>query len=153
MKFAPPITVLLSSLALASCGGDSTPATDAAGQAPVAAPSTVSTSPSAATDAIRGRVRSANGPEAGVWVIAETRDLGTRFARTVVTDDNGNYLIPGLPDATYDIWVRGYGLVDSAKVQAAPGSRLDLDALVAPDAAAAARLSASRVAAVVASGE
>ncbi|MDR2213429.1 MAG: carboxypeptidase-like regulatory domain-containing protein, partial [Pseudomonadales bacterium] len=93
----------------------------------------------AANDDIRGTVQSANGAEAGVWVIAETHDLGTRFARIVVTDDNGNYLIPDLPQANYEIWVRGYGLVDSAKVQAAPGGTLDLSATLAPDAAAAAQ--------------
>ncbi len=81
---------------------------------------------------------SANGPEAGVWVIAETHDLGTRFAKIVVTDDAGNYLLPELPEANYDIWVRGYGLVDSDKVTAAPGVALDLEAVIAPDDATAA---------------
>ena len=89
-------------------------------------------------DVISGTVTSENGPEAGVWVIAETNDLGTRFAKTVVTDDNGNYLLPALPEATYNIWVRGYGLVDSEKVTATPGVTLDLAAITAPDAAAAA---------------
>ena len=89
-------------------------------------------------DAITGTVTSENGPEAGVWVIAETHDLGTRFAKTVVTDENGAYLLPALPEATYNIWVRGYGLVDSEKVTATPGVTLDLDAVIAPDAAAAA---------------
>src|SRR5262249_40991667 len=60
-----------------------------------------------------GVVSGPNGPEAGVWVIAETNDLGTKFARIVVTDDQGRYLIPDLPRANYDVWVRGYGLVDS----------------------------------------
>jgi hypothetical protein len=78
------------------------------------------------------------GPEAGVWVIAETADLPTAFARIVVTDDEGRYLIPDLPEATYDVWVRGYGLVDSPKVQAAPGATLDLAAVPAPDPLAAA---------------
>ncbi len=85
-----------------------------------------------------GVVRGPNGPEAGVWVIAETHDLDTRFARIVVTDDQGRYLIPDLPQANYDIWVRGYGLVDSDKVQAAPGTNLDLTAVIAPTHAAAA---------------
>ena len=49
-----------------------------------------------ATD-IGGVVRSASGPEAGVWVIAETTDLPTKFARMVVTDDQGRYVIPDLP--------------------------------------------------------
>ncbi len=85
-----------------------------------------------------GVVKSANGPEAGVWVIAETSDLPTKFAKIVVTDDRGRYLIPDLPKASYSVWVRGYGLVDSPKIQATPGQRLDLGAVVAPSAAAAA---------------
>src|SRR5262245_65072403 len=70
---------------------------------------------------LSGTVTSANGPEAGVWVIAETTGLPTRFAKIVVTDERGRYLIPDLPKATYQVWVRGYGLVDSPKVEAAPG--------------------------------
>ena len=66
-------------------------------------------------DDIGGVVTSANGPEAGVWVIAETTNLPTKFAKIVVTDDQGRYLIPDLPRANYDIWVRGYGLIDSAE--------------------------------------
>src|SRR5215472_9360574 len=89
-------------------------------------------------DDIAGVVTSAKGPEAGVWVIAETTDLPTKFAKIVVTDDRGRYLLPDLPKATYSIWVRGYGLVDSAKVQSAPGKTLGLKATVAPDARAAA---------------
>ena len=89
-------------------------------------------------DDIAGVVTGPDGPEAGVWVIAETRDLPTRFVRSVVTDDAGRYLLPDLPEATYDVWVRGYGLVDSEQVRAEPGARLDLRAVVAPDAAAAA---------------
>ena len=61
---------------------------------------------------LSGLVTGANGPEAGVWVIAETADLPTKFAKVVVTDDRGRYLIPDLPKATYSVWVRGYGLVD-----------------------------------------
>ena len=89
-------------------------------------------------DDIGGVVASAQGPEAGVWVIAETRDLPTRFVRFVVTDDSGRYLLPDLPEAAYDVWVRGYGLVDSERVRAEPGEALDLTAVAAPDAAAAA---------------
>ncbi|MCY4030309.1 MAG: carboxypeptidase-like regulatory domain-containing protein, partial [Acidobacteria bacterium] len=90
-------------------------------------------------DDIGGVVTGPDGPEAGAWVIAETSDLPTLFNRIVVTDDEGRYVIPDLPDATYDVWVRGYGLVDSEKVRATPGSTLDLTAVVAPDAAAAAQ--------------
>ena len=91
-------------------------------------------------DDIAGVVTGPNGPEAGVWVIAETNDLPTRFNRTVVTDDEGRYLIPDLPEATYDVWVRGYGLVDSEKVTAEPGATIDLAASPAPDERAAAEI-------------
>jgi hypothetical protein len=84
-------------------------------------------------DDIAGVVTSSKGPEAGVWVIALTTDLPTKFARIVVTDDRGRYLIPDLPKANYDVWVRGYGLVDSAHVKGAPGTHLNLTATIAPD--------------------
>ena len=90
-------------------------------------------------DDIGGVVTSKKGPEAGVWVIAETRDLPTRFARIVVTDDQGRYVLPDLPNASYSIWVRGYGLVDSPKVKATPGRIVNLKAVVAPNDAAAAQ--------------
>ncbi len=89
-------------------------------------------------DDIGGIVTGARGAEAGVWVIAETRDLPTRLIKSVVTDDQGRYLLPDLPRATYDVWVRGYGLVDSPKVKAAPGRLLNLKAAAAPNAKAAA---------------
>jgi hypothetical protein len=85
-----------------------------------------------------GVVTSASGPEAGVWVIAETTALPTRYAKIVATDDQGRYVMPELPAATYRVWVRGYGLVDSPRVTATPGKVLDLRAVVAPTAAAAA---------------
>src|SRR6266545_3696194 len=85
-----------------------------------------------------GLVSGPNGPEAGVWVIAETSDLPTKFAKIVVTDDQGRYLLPDLPKAKYKVWVRGYGLVDSPKVDSEPGKLLNLTAVVAPSAAAAA---------------
>src|SRR5204862_8344405 len=87
---------------------------------------------------IRGVVTGPKGPEAGVCVIAETTDLPTKFAKIVVTDDRGRYLLPELPKANYNVWVRGYGLVDSPKVQTAPGKILNLTAVRAPSAAAAA---------------
>ena len=90
------------------------------------------------TDDIGGLVSSANGPEAGVWVIAETKDLPTKFVKIVVTDDRGRYLLPDLPRASYNVWVRGYGLVDSPKVQATPGKAMNLTAVVAPNPRAAA---------------
>src|SRR6202790_3789041 len=88
---------------------------------------------------IGGVVSSSKGPEAGVWVIAETTDLPTRYIKEVVTDDRGRYLIPDLPKAKYTIWARGYGLVDSPKVQAEPGKTVDLKPAVAPDAKTAAQ--------------
>ena len=90
-------------------------------------------------NAIGGVVTSRFGPEAGVWVVAETRDLGTRFAKIVVTDERGRYVIPDLPKANYRVWVRGYGLVDSEKVASEPGKILNLTAVVAPSLAAAAQ--------------
>src|SRR3989442_16041778 len=88
-------------------------------------------------DDIGGMVTGKNGPEAGVWVVAETSDLGTRFAKIVVTDDHGRYVIPDLPQATYNVWVRGYGLVDSPKVRAARGQIVNLTAVAAASAAEA----------------
>src|SRR3954469_22840580 len=85
-----------------------------------------------------GTVKSGAGPEAGVWVIAETTDLPTKLIKIVVPDDQGRYVLPELPRAKYSVWVRGYGLVDSPKVEAEPGKRLDLAAVAAPSAAAAA---------------
>ena len=89
-------------------------------------------------DDIGGVVTGPNGPEAGVWVIAETTNLPTRLIKTVVTDDDGRYVVPDLPDSEYDVWVRGYGLVDSQKVMTTPGNIVNLTAVVAPDKKAAA---------------
>jgi hypothetical protein len=108
------------------------------------APAPILTQPATAQvavdkDDIGGVVRGPNGPEAGVWVIAETTDLPTKYAKIAVTDDQGRYLIPDLPEAKYKVWVRGYGLVDSSKVDSEPGRTLDLTAVPAPDAKAAAQ--------------
>ena len=91
-----------------------------------------------AADAIGGTVTGAKGPEAGVWVVAETSDLPTKYAKMVVTDDKGRYVLPQMPDAKYKVWVRGYGLIDSKAVEAKPGAHLDLTATPAPDAKSAA---------------
>src|SRR5687767_4846506 len=91
------------------------------------------------SDDLAGTVTGPSGPEAGVWVIAETTDLPTPFARIVVTDDRGRYLVPDLPKANYRVWVRGYGLVDSPKIQTAPGKNLNLRAVPASSPAAAAQ--------------
>ena len=90
------------------------------------------------SDDIGGVVTSAKGPEAGAWVIAETKDLPTKFAKIVVTDDRGRYVLPDLPKGSYTIWARGYGLVDGPKVQSMPGKTVNLTAVVAPSARAAA---------------
>jgi hypothetical protein len=90
------------------------------------------------TNDIGGVVAGAHGPEAGVWVIAETTELPTKYAKIVVTDDRGRYLIPDLPKVGYRVWVRGYGLVDSPKMLGVPGQRLDLEAVPAPNEATAA---------------
>jgi hypothetical protein len=90
-------------------------------------------------DDIGGVVAGPSGPEAGVWVIAETKDLPTKFVRIVVTDDMGRYVVPDLPKAKYKVWVRGYGLVDSAKVDAEQGQQRNLTAVKAPSDAAAAQ--------------
>ena len=92
------------------------------------------------SDEITGVVMSGNGPEEGVWVIAETDDLGTRFVKTVVTGDGGRFLIPELPEANYQVWVRGYGLVDSEKVDATRGTDIELQATVAASEAEAAKV-------------
>ena len=89
---------------------------------------------------IAGTVTGPRGPEAGVWVIAETNQLPTKFVRIVVTDDQGRYLIPDLPSATYDVWVRGYGLIDSPKSKSIVGKTVNLKATAAPNARAAAAI-------------
>ena len=85
----------------------------------------------AAGNDITGVVTSASGPEAGVWVIAETLDFDTKFRKIVVTDDAGRFLVPDLPAARYDVWVRGYGLVDSGLTRARVGDDLNLTAKAA----------------------
>src|SRR5262245_45290284 len=74
------------------------------------------------TGFIGGTVRSEQGPEGGVWVIAETKELPTNFIKIVVTDDRGRFMLPELPSASYSVWVRGYGLVDSTPIQMKPGT-------------------------------
>jgi hypothetical protein len=91
-------------------------------------------------DDIGGVVTGPNGPEAGVWVIAETNAFDTFYAKIVVTDEQGRYVVPDLPKADYQVWVRGYGLADSKKVAATPGHSVDLAATLAPSAAAAAQI-------------
>src|SRR5688572_15041939 len=86
----------------------------------------VAPSPVTEGDDIMGVVTGAKGPEAGVWVIAETNELPTKYTKIVVTDEQGRYVIPDLPRGVYHVWVRGYGLVDSRKRAVTPGSTLNL---------------------------
>ena len=95
--------------------------------------------PSIGSTDIGGVVTGPKGPEAGVWVIAETTDLPTKMNKIVVTDDQGRYVVPDLPKAKYKVWVRGYGLVDSPKQDAEPGRTLNLSAVPAPNEAEAAK--------------
>src|SRR5438067_1213632 len=101
------------------------------GQAPAA--------PLIDNDDIGGVVTGAQGPEAGVWVIAETRGTPAHLVKTVVTDDLGRFVVPDLPSAEYDLWVRGYGLIDSPKTKAAPGKIVNLKAVPSPDRKSAAQ--------------
>jgi hypothetical protein len=91
------------------------------------------------SDIISGVVTSNRGPEAGVWVIAETNDFQTKFVKIVVTDDRGRYVLPQMPSANYQVFVRGYGLVDSKRVAAKPGQQVNLHAVIAPNPHAAAQ--------------
>jgi len=108
-----------------------------AGSAPAQAPAIDA-------DDIGGVVTSPKGPEAGVWVIAETDAFKTRFAKIVVTDDQGRYVVPDLPPAEYRLWVRGYGLADSDKTAAKPGAVVNLTAKIAPTPAVAAQVFVAR---------
>ena len=84
------------------------------------------------TSFISGVVTSSNGPEAGVWVIAETKDFPTKLRKIVVTDDQGRFMLPELPPAQFDLWVRGYGLTDSKPVGIKAGQQnVKLSAVVA----------------------
>jgi hypothetical protein len=105
---------------------------------PSAAIAQQAATPAIDDDDIGGVVTGPGGPEAGVWVIAESVELPTKFAKMVVTDDQGRYVIPDLPAVNYSVFVRGYGLVDSPKMRAKPGQHLDLTAVSAPSEAAAA---------------
>lgn len=120
------------SLLLTGCGGRESGSP--------ASPDAALATPVIDSNDIAGVVHGPGGPEAGVWVIAETGDFDTFFARIVSTDEFGRYLIPDLPDANYRVWVRGYGLRDSARVQSLPGYLLDLSVDTAQSALEAAQV-------------
>ena len=111
--------------------------TAAAIAAALSSPANAQQAPTIGNEDIGGVVTGPNGPEAGVWVIAETTDLPTRLIKSVVTDDQGRYLIPGLPKASYEVFARGYGVMDSAKQKSEPGKIVDLTTTAATPAAAA----------------
>ncbi len=71
---------------------------------------------------ITGVVQGEKGPEAGVWVIAETKDFQTPMVKIVVTNDAGKFVLPELPVANYKVWVRGYGLADSTPIEMKPAT-------------------------------
>ena len=99
-----------------------------------------SPTPRAPQGFISGTVESSKGREAGVWVIAETKELPTKFTKIVVTADDGRFVLPELPNVTYNVWVRGYGLVDSKPVPGKPGQTLNLKATLASSPAEAAKV-------------
>jgi hypothetical protein len=84
---------------------------------------TLTTALAVAAGDISGVVRGEAGGEAGVWVIAETTDLNTTYRKIVVTNDEGEFLVPDLPKAKYLVWARGYGLADSTKQKSRPGKK------------------------------
>lgn len=127
-------------LLAAGCDNDTEPESDAS-EPEVSAPQVEQAQLiEADSDDITGVVRNENGPESGVWVIAETDELDTRYLKIVVTDNQGRYLIPDLPTADYQVWVRGYGLADSEKYPAQPGEFVEIEAVPAADAAEAAEV-------------
>ncbi len=90
---------------------------------------------------IEGRVQSSDGEEAGVWVIAETDDTPTHLTKIVVTDEQGRFSLPELPDAMYKVWVRGYGLADSDPLFLRTGAKdVSLNVFAARDPSLAAQV-------------
>ncbi len=94
-----------------------------------------------ANDFIEGQVVSSGSQaEAGVWVIAETNDLPTPYRKIVVTNENGQFVLPELPAAEYELWVRGYGLVDSDRTAVQLGENVSLTVTPAANDEEAARI-------------
>jgi hypothetical protein len=145
-RISEVFTACIIGLFVGSCQQDSPdtqPVTDTPGaSSSTATQPAVTDLPDIAIDAddIAGVVSSDSGPEAGVWVIAETDAFQTRFAKIVTTDGEGRFLIPDLPPASYEVWVRGYGLVDSEKTGTTPGNVIKLKSVKAPNRAAAAEI-------------
>lgn len=133
------IPIFLPGLVLSACGPESNPGSDASTVTPQAS-SSATISLTLDDDDIAGVVTGANGPEAGVWVIAETGEFETFFAKIVVTDNQGQFVVPDLPEANYQVWVRGYGLVDSARTVSRPGAMLDISVQSASSPLAAAQV-------------
>ena len=123
------ITLFAAAL-LASCSDQpASPASNPSDNpAPPGGDTAATAAPATSARSISGIVTGPDGPEAGVWVVAETGEFDTFFARIVATDDSGRFLVPDLPEASYEVWVRGYGLVDSARQSAQPGSSLNFSA-------------------------
>src|SRR5574338_1612393 len=135
MKRTTILLLLLTSLTLAAEGA-------AAATRKKAAPATSEAKLSASniSGIVKGVARRGPAkPQAGVWVIAETEDLPTKYAKIVITDENGRFLIPDLPKASYLVWARGYGLLDSRKLKTAPGRTIEIRAPLAPNEASAAQ--------------
>ena len=105
-----------------------------------ASPEAQTSTPRGPQGYIGGTVTSSKGPEAGVWVIAETSELQTKFAKIVVTGDDGKFMLPQMPTALYNVWVRGYGLVDSTPVKAKVGDTVSLKVDLAKTPAEAAKV-------------
>lgn len=59
----------------------------------VAACQSPSSTPSTSGSDLTGTVTSANGAQAGVWVIAETTNLPTKFSKIGVTDEYDQYAL------------------------------------------------------------
>ncbi|MFU8816131.1 MAG: hypothetical protein ACNA7W_12350 [Pseudomonadales bacterium] len=125
MKLIRILSGLLTLIGILGCSpADSETVSKAAADAPAAEQH----------DYISGRVvAGADVPQGGVWVIAETDALATPYRKIVVTDEQGRFVVPELPGAAYRVWVRGYGLRDSARVTAEPGAALELRAEPAAD--------------------
>src|SRR5947208_14903292 len=95
----------------------------AAAQRPMAQPAAPQAANQAVAidaDDIGGTVTSRFGPEAGGWVVAATRELGTRFAKSVVPDETGRHVIPDPRKPKYPGLGHRYGLVGRKNARGEP---------------------------------